>query len=148
MLIRSTKQRSTPSLSNKTNPPKLIPPSCIHTYLSLRSPTALFQPYPCPNCAHVPPSALRWQRHVALPADSPTPTTYQIVPNQGQTGPKEFYAQHAHAYDGDARESSEFQTSGFNTPRQSAETLRSEVEGRASGDGMEGIDRKVMGSLV
>jgi hypothetical protein len=29
--------------------------------------------------------------------------------------------------DANARESSEFQTSGFNTPRQSAETLRSDV---------------------
>jgi hypothetical protein len=29
--------------------------------------------------------------------------------------------------DANARESSEFQTSGFNTPRQSAETLGSEV---------------------
>lgn len=37
-------------------------------------------------------------------------------------------------FDEDARESSEFQTSGFNTPRQSAETLRSSV--RSSGEGL------------
>jgi len=45
-----------------------------------------------------------------------------------------------HAYDGDARESSEFQTSGFNTPRQSEETLRSEarVSGEVSGDRKDG----------
>jgi hypothetical protein len=49
-----------------------------------------------------------------------------------------------HAYDGDARESSEFQTSGFNTPRQSEETLRSEV--RVSREGW--VDRKDVGSLV
>jgi hypothetical protein len=47
-----------------------------------------------------------------------------------------------HSYgdgEGNARESSEFQTSGFNTPRQSAETLRSEAresrEGLVDGKG-------------
>jgi hypothetical protein len=49
--------------------------------------------------------------------------------------------------EGDARESSEFQTSGFNTPRQSAETLRSEgrdEEGLGGGSG----SGKDVGSLV
>lgn len=134
--------------------PQLIPPlptSCIHAYLALRSPSVLFQPRPCPNCNHIAPSTLpRWRRHVALPADS-APTTYQH-PAQAQTsGPghsrssKDIYAPpFTHTYGDEARESSEFQTSGFNTPRQSAETLRSEA--RESREGL--IDRKDAGSLV
>jgi len=136
----------------------LVPPMLnftIHAYIALRSPSSLFQPRPCPNCNHVPPSALpRWQRqrHVALPADAGPSTTYQQHPVRARSqsaGPghsrssKEIYATaqpFMHAYDGDARESSEFQTSGFNTPRQSEETLRSEarVSGEVSGDRKDG----------
>ena len=131
---------------------------CIHAYIALRSPSILFQPRPCPNCNHIPPSVLpRWQRHVALPADS-GPATRQHRARAQSAGPghsrssKEIYAQpFMHAYDGDARESSEFQTSGFNTPRQSedtlrpsGETLRSEV--RESREGR--FDRKDASSLV
>lgn len=112
---------------------------CIHTYLALRSPASLFQRAPCPNCNHVPPPALpRWQRRVALPADPSGPATHQHHPVRSQSaGPghsrssKEVYAQQPflqHDYDADARESSEFQTSGFNTPRQSEETLRHSEE--------------------
>jgi len=126
---------------------------CIHTYLALRSPSILFQPRPCPNCNHIPPSALpRWQRHVALPASPQAgPATYQHPAHAPNAGPghsrssKEIYAQpFMHAYGENARESSEFQTSGFNTPRQSEETLRSEA--RESREGL--VDRKDAGSLV
>lgn len=132
---------------------------CIHTYLALRSPASLFQRAPCPNCNHVPPPALpRWQRRVALPADSGTATRQQPARSQS-AGPghsrssKEIYAHEPflHAYDADARESSEFQTSGFNTPRQSEETLRQSEEtlrseARASREGL--VDRKDVRSLV
>ena len=134
---------------------------CIHTYLALRSPASLFQRAPCPNCNHVPPPALpRWQRRVALPADS-GPATRQQHPARSQSaGPghsrssKEIYAQQPflHGYDADARESSEFQTSGFNTPRQSEDTLRPSGETLRSDrvrESREGrFDRKDAGSLV
>jgi hypothetical protein len=162
-------QSSAPKRKHSTNK---SPTSCIHAYLALRSPSTLFQPRPCPNCNHIPPSALpRWQRqrHVALPADS-SPTIYH-PPAQGQGqlqtqghvhagGPghsrssKEIYAPFMHSYgdgegEGDARESSEFQTSGFNTPRQSAETLRSEGrEEEGLGGGSGSGNGKNVGSLV
>jgi hypothetical protein len=138
----------------------------IHAYIALRSPATLFQRAPCPNCNHVPQSAVsrRWNRHIALPADDndndhsgSAPGARQQHRGRAQSaGPghsrssKEIYAHYAprepflHAYDGDARESSEFQTSGFNTPRQSEETLRSEVRGSREG----WVDRKDVGSLV
>ena len=133
---------------------------CIHTYLALRSPASLFQRAPCPNCNHVPPPALpRWQRRVALPADSGPATRQQHPARPQSAGPghsrssKEIYAQQPflHGYDADARESSEFQTSGFNTPRQSEETLRHSEEtfrseARASREGL--LDGKDVKSLV
>jgi hypothetical protein len=131
---------------------------CIHTYISLRSPSFLFRSNPCPNCNHVP--SPYWQRHITLPADdSGRPANHQHGARAHSAGPghsrssKEIYAQpFLHAYDGDARESSEFQTSGFNTPRQSAETLRPSEEtlrsaARVSREGGSG-DRKDAGSLV
>lgn len=132
---------------------------CIHAYIALRSPAILFQSRPCPNCNHVPSSALpRWGRHITLPAES-GPATRQQPARSRSAGPghsrssKEIYAQQPflHAYDADARESSEFQTSGFNTPRQSEDTLRPSgetmrSEGREPRGGM--ADRKDVGSLV
>ena len=117
----------------------------IHTYLALRSPASLFQRAPCPNCNHVPPPA--WQRRVALPAATRQRSARSQSARPGHSrSSKEIYAQQPflHGYDAGARESSEFQTSGFNTPRQSEETLRSEA--RVSREGF--IGRKELGSLV
>lgn len=158
----------------RTGTTNASPPStsCIHTYLVLRSPTTLFRPRPCPNCNHTPPSIIpRWQwqtpslnRPVALPADNNSPPTMYRNPTQaGPAGPghsrssREIYAPFIKHYDDDAgdaeaRESSEFQTSGFNTPRQSAETLRSEARESREGLGKDRevvmVDRKDAGSLV
>lgn len=111
----------------------------MHTYLALRAIPSLFEPRPCPNCNHTPPSILpRWQSHVTLPADDDNDNHTARPQVQVLTGGghghsrsiKEIYQPFLRNHgDGDAnaRESSEFQTSGFNTPRQSAETLRSDV---------------------
>ncbi|KAL1587912.1 hypothetical protein WHR41_03131 [Cladosporium halotolerans] len=108
---------------------------CIHTYLTLLALPALFAPRSCPNCNHSLPSALpRWQRRVALPNEH----IADGGPGHSRSA-KEVYAPFARPYDEDhrvARESSEFQTSGFNTPRQSAETLGSER--RSGEEGHEG----------
>lgn len=67
----------------------------------------------CPNCHH---NILRV---------SPTAT-------EQKSGDKITVRTNSRFYDDDERESSEFQTSGFNTPRQSEETLASSM--RTSGD--------------
>lgn len=89
---------------------------------------------------------------------------YRNPTQAGPAGPghsrssREIYAPFIRPYDdagagdAEARESSEFQTSGFNTPRQSAETLRSEARESREGLGKERevvmVDRKDAGSLV
>ena len=141
-------------------------PSCIHTYLALRALPSLFEPEPCPNCDYTPPSKSlfpRWQRqhsHVALPTEDPDDEEndqehaarhpqVQIVSRSGGPGHsrsvKEIYQppfseRTQGDEDANARESSEFQTSGFNTPRQSAETLESER--RVSSEGSEETVRR------
>ncbi|KAM0692419.1 hypothetical protein Q7P36_008622 [Cladosporium allicinum] len=139
---------------------------CIHTYLALRALPSFFEPEPCPNCDYTPPSKSllpRWQRqhsHVALPTEDPDDQEndqehaarhpqVQIVSRGGGPGHsrsvKEIYqppfSERAQGdEDANARESSEFQTSGFNTPRQSAETLESER--RVSSEGSEETVRR------
>lgn len=127
--------------------------SCIHIYLFTRSIPSLFAPKPCPNCNHVRTSTSilpRWQKHVALPHDH-NGSSEQTGPGHSRSS-REIYRPFMRAYgDEDARESSEFQTSGFNTPRQSADTLHGSV--RASGEGHghargEQVDVKEVGNLV
>ncbi|KAM0715902.1 hypothetical protein Q7P37_008416 [Cladosporium fusiforme] len=119
----------------------------IHTYLTLPTLPLLFRPRSCPNCNHTMPSILpKWHSRVALPADNTTPNNHSSHNNNNSSNDfapatsqhpeagKEVRQSLMRGYDEDARESSEFQTSGFNTPRQSVETLRSEV--RSSGEGV------------
>lgn len=89
----------------------------------------------------------RWQKHVALPASG------EPAGGPGHSrSSREIYRPFMRAYgDEDARESSEFQTSGFNTPRQSAETLHSSVGASGEGHGHargEQVDVKEAGNLV
>lgn len=137
--------------------------SCIHTYLALCALPSLFIPEPCPNCNYTSPSKSilpRWRRqhsHVALPTEEDEDDQehtachpqVQIVSAGGGPGHsrsvKEIYQppfseRNEGDEDANARESSEFQTSGFNTPRQSAETLGSEV--RVSSEGSEETVRR------
>lgn len=89
----------------------------------------------------------RWKGRIAL---RQAPDEEHGGPNpadtEGPKGTKDVYKSFMRSYtaENDARESSDFQTSGCNTPRRSADTLRSDA--RSSGEGA--IDRRNVGSLV
>lgn len=131
-----------PILTSKTS-------SCIHTYLFLRTiPNIVIracshchQPRSCPNCRYaVPPPAdpPRWKlyKHHDGPLRSPFGNQLEPIANDIFERPHgddiwDGNQEHCHLSLADyhagmaARESSEFQTSGCNTPRQSTETLSS-----------------------
>lgn len=116
--------------------------SCIHAYLVLRflpdvdrfisrACRHCRQPQACPNCDHtLPPNSTRWRGRVTLPNNpaqkqSRPAGNRSRLPHQDEASKSLVKAYNA---EGSGRESSEFQTSGFNTPRMSAETLSSGAE--------------------
>lgn len=126
--------------------------SCIHTYLFLRTiPNivirAYHQPRSCPNCKYAfpPPDEVpRWRLYKNHGAQLKSPSHDQLElivndrfkrshGNDTCDSNRELYHPSLANYQAEltARESSEFQTSGCNTPRCSAETLNSS---RVSGD--------------
>jgi hypothetical protein len=95
--------------------------STIHLFLSVRSaslverPALTWQPNACPDCQH-------HHRHGS---------NFLAEHEVGLTGARFGYA-HAHepfihSRDVDSRESSDYQTSGFDSPRPSAETLATDI---------------------
>ena len=90
----------------------------IHAHLACMRLSSLLPVHDCPNCKNHARSLPRWQRPITLDDDIPA--------NDGQIRGLSEPLIRAYADDG-ARESSEFQTSGCNTPRQSSETLASSV---------------------
>lgn len=120
------------------------PYRCIHVHFALLYLPYLFQPRTCPYCEHCVSDFPRWQaqRTVALGDDANLVDQRQAYGHQPAHAVKSYV-------DEEARESSEYQTSGFGTPRQSVETLGSQ-EG-AFAEGMVGevaMERKHAASLV
>lgn len=97
--------------------------SSIHLFLSVCSirlmnlPTLTWQSNSCPDCEHHHNhrSTSRARHHVG--------STGPQIGNAHEHGLKEACQPFIHSGDEDSRESSEYQTSGFNSPRRSAETL-------------------------
>jgi len=131
---------------------------CIHSYLVLRflpdvdkfisqACRHCNQSQACPNRDHtMPPKSTRWRGRVTLPND---PAQKQCRPAGNRSRlphEDEAYESLVKAYsaEGGGRESSDFQTSGFNTPRVSAETLGSGTE---ASDGLL-VNGGNVGSLV
>jgi hypothetical protein len=142
--------------------------SCIHSYLFLRALpnittrtcTHCNQPRPCPNCKHTvpPPDAPRWSssRNHDFPLRSPVSGRFESVTNGrlershggDNSSIQKLYQPFMANYRAEAaaaRESSDFHTSGHNTPRRSAETLDGEIVEISGGVG---IDERGFGSLV
>jgi hypothetical protein len=101
--------------------------STIHLFLSVRSaslielPTITWQSNSCPDCQH-------HQRHRSVSLAG-----HQLgLPGAGSEHSHEQRFKEAHqpfirSRDVESRESSEYQTSGFNSPRRSAETLATDI---------------------
>lgn len=100
-------------------------PSFIHIHFSILDLRHLLEDRACPHCNHSMPALPRWQHSIALLDDN--------AADQGQTCGQQPSFTRAYV-DEDARESSEYQTSGFGTPRQSVDTLGSST--RESGEGL------------
>jgi len=107
-------------------------PSLIHFYLSVQAfrsgglemPTIVWQPSGCANC-----------QHQELHHRSVSVAGHRIrLPSTAMGAPHEHRNKDVHQpfiQDDDeegSRESSEYQTSGFNSPRQSAETLGTDFQ--------------------
>jgi hypothetical protein len=141
-------------------------PSCIHSYLFLRAlPNVIIracshcsQPRSCPNCKYAvpPPDIPRWRTSRNQSFALRKNISDQFEPNaNGRTVPshggnvgsnhesRQPFMANFQSEEAAARESSEFQTSGHNTPRCSAETLESESIGFSGG-----VDERGVGSLV
>lgn len=99
--------------------------SAIHLFLSVRSaslielPTITWQSTSCPDCQH-------HQRHRSISLAG-----HQLgLPGHGHSHEHRFKDAHQpfiRSRDIESRESSEYQTSGFNSPRRSAETLATDI---------------------
>jgi hypothetical protein len=115
------------------------------------------QPRSCPNCKYAvpPPDVPRWRTSRNQSFALRKTISDQFEPNANGRlershgdnvhSNQEFYQPFMANFQAEeaARESSEFQTSGHNTPRCSAETLESESIGFSGG-----IDERGFGSLV
>lgn len=133
--------------------------SCIHSYLVLRllpdfntfisrNCRCCSQPQACRKCSHeVLPPLSRGRDHFTLPVGSGQEQSRPANDRcERSDGDEEASKSLVRAFNVEerARESSEFQTSGFNTPRRSAETL-GDVVGISGGHT---VDWRKMDSLV
>jgi hypothetical protein len=121
-----------------------LPSRCIHVHFAILYLPSLFKTRSCPYCEHCASEFPRWQaqRHVVLDDSA------NLVDQRQAYGHRPPHAVRGYV-DEEARESSEYQTSGFGTPRQSIETLGSIEGGLKEGMmGRDSMDRNHAASLV
>jgi hypothetical protein len=127
----------------------LITCSCIHTYLALQAMPKvgidIFRPRSCPNCNHImPPILPRWQHQTDLKGGDPEGEHGKVSINDHVSSENDLRQGLMHAGSGYQyeRESSDFQTSGFNSPRQSSDTLDTSMTGYSwDGPGTSGVNK-------
>jgi hypothetical protein len=133
-----------PHLQRQTSTNRNAPSRCIHVHFTIFYLPSLFKTRACPYCEHCVPNFPRWQpqRHVVLDDPANLFDQRQAYGHQPPHAARGFV-------DEEARESSEYQTSGFGTPRQSVETLGSVEGGFAEGMmGRDSMEGKHAASLV
>ena len=105
----------------------------------------IFRPRSCPNCNHVmPPILPRWQHQTDLEGGDSEGEHGKVSINDHVSSENDLRQGLMHAGSGYQyeRESSDFQTSGFNSPRQSSDTLDTLMTGYSwDGPGTSGVNK-------